>query len=98
MCDAGCTATESIEVSCQVGIDELNGLDVTLYPNPAVDVVTISVEGAFTYTLTTVDGALLLNGNGFNNEEISIDELSNGIYMMNVFVGEKSSVIKLVKE
>ena len=98
MCDAGCTATETIEVACQVSIDELNGLAVSIYPNPAYELVTISLEGTFTYTLTTVNGDVVLNGNGFNSEEISLDELAKGIYMINVFAGDQSTVIKLVKE
>jgi len=98
MCDAGCTATETIEVGCQVGIEELNGLAVSIYPNPASDLVTISLEGTFTYTLTTVNGDVVLNGNGFNTEEVSLDELAKGIYMINVFAGDQSTVIKLVKE
>ena len=98
MCDAGCTATETIEVACQVSIDELNGLAVSIYPNPASDLVTISLEGTFTYTLTTVNGDVVLNGNGFNTEEVSLDELAKGIYMINVFAGDQSTVIKLVKE
>ncbi|MFT5822841.1 MAG: hypothetical protein ACI8ZM_004098 [Crocinitomix sp.] len=98
MCDAGCTATETITVDCQVGIDELNGLAVNVYPNPSSDLVTISFDGAFNYTLTTISGDIVLNGNGFNTEEISVDELSKGMYMINVFAGDQSTVIKLVKK
>ncbi|MFT5822840.1 MAG: hypothetical protein ACI8ZM_004097, partial [Crocinitomix sp.] len=98
MCDAGCTATETITVGCQVGIDELNGLQVAVYPNPASEMVTITLEGTFNYTLTTINGDVVLNGNGFNTEEISVDELAKGIYMINVFAGDHSTVIKLVKE
>ena len=64
----------------------------------ASDLVTISLEGTFTYTLTTVNGDVVLNGNGFNTEEVSLDELAKGIYMINVFAGDQSTVIKLVKE
>ena len=98
MCDAGCTATETIEVGCQVGIDELNGLEVSIYPNPASELVTISLDGTFNYTLTTIGGDVVLNGNGFNVEEISLDELAKGIYMINVYTDTQSTVIKLVKE
>jgi hypothetical protein len=98
MCDAGCTATETIEVGCQVGIEELNGLEVSVYPNPAAELVTISLEGTFNYTLSTINGDVVLNGNGFNTEEISLDEFAKGIYMINVFAGDQSTVIKLVKK
>jgi hypothetical protein len=98
MCDAGCTATETIEVGCQVGIDELNGLEVSVYPNPASEFVTISLEGTFNYTLSTIGGDVVINGNGYNTEEISLNNLAKGIYMINIFAGDQSSVIKLVKE
>ncbi|NOQ72761.1 MAG: T9SS type A sorting domain-containing protein [Crocinitomix sp.] len=98
MCDAGCTATETITVGCQVGINELNGLEVAVYPNPSSDVVTITLDGTFNYELTTINGAVVLRGNGFNTAEIGLDELANGMYMLNIFTGDQSTVIKVVKE
>jgi hypothetical protein len=76
----------------------LNGLEVSVYPNPAAELVTISLEGTYNYTLTTISGDVVLNGNGFNTEEISLDELAKGIYMINVFAGDQTTVIKLVKK
>ena len=98
MCDAGCTATETIEVGCQVGIEELNGLAVAVYPNPASDIVTITLDGTFNYELTTINGDVVLKGNGSNTEEIALDELAGGMYMINIYAGNQSTVIKLVKE
>jgi len=98
MCGAGCSATETITADSQVGIDELNGLAVSVYPNPASELIIISLEGTFNYILTTIGGDVVINGNGFNVEEISLDALAKGIYMINVFAGDQSAVIKLVKE
>ena len=98
MCDAGCTTTLTITVDCQVGINELNGLNVSVYPNPASDLVTITLEGNFTYELTNVNGAIVSKGIGFNSQEITLNELANGIYMLNISLDGKSTMVKLVKK
>ncbi|NOQ72763.1 MAG: T9SS type A sorting domain-containing protein, partial [Crocinitomix sp.] len=74
------------------------GLEVAVYPNPASDLVTITLDGTFNYELTTINGDVVLKGNGFNSEEIALDALANGMYMINIYAGDKSTVIKLVKE
>ncbi|NOQ72760.1 MAG: T9SS type A sorting domain-containing protein [Crocinitomix sp.] len=98
MCDAGCTATETVVLGNLAGIEEVNGLQVVVYPNPATGFVTISLDGTFNYQLSTINGDLVLKGNGFNAEEIALDELAKGMYMLNIFAGDQSTVIKLVKE
>lgn len=98
MCDAGCSVSETITLGSQVVIDELNGLTVAVYPNPASDLVTITLDGTFNYELTTINGDVVLKGNGFNTEEISLDELESGMYMINIHAGDESTLIKLVKE
>lgn len=98
MCDAGCTATETVELGNLAGIEELKSLEVTVYPNPTADLVTISLDGTFNYELSTINGDAVLKGKGFNTQEIALDELAKGIYMIHVFAGDQSAVIKLVKE
>ncbi|MFT5823832.1 MAG: hypothetical protein ACI8ZM_005095 [Crocinitomix sp.] len=99
MCDAGCEVSETIELDSQVGIDELNNLNVTVYPNPATDVVTISLEGTFNYELKGINGEIISNGKGFNSEEIALDKLAKGIYMLTVFSGDQGkSVTRIIKQ
>lgn len=98
MCDAACTATETITVGCQVGIEELNGLEVSVYPNPASDFVIISLEGTFDFELATISGDVILKGNGINTEEIALNELAKGMYMINIFSDRQSTIIKLAKK
>ncbi|NOQ72759.1 MAG: T9SS type A sorting domain-containing protein [Crocinitomix sp.] len=98
MCDAGCATTETITLGNLAKIEELNGLEVTVYPNPAADFVTISLDGTFNYELSTINGDLVLKGNGFNTEEIALDELAKGMYMINIYTADQSTVIKLVKK
>ncbi len=97
MCDAGCSITESITVNSQLGINETNGLLVSVYPNPTNDLVNIQFEGAFTYQLTAVSGELILKGSSVNKEELDLDQLSKGVYFVTITAEGKSSTVKLIK-
>ncbi|MDG1915722.1 MAG: T9SS type A sorting domain-containing protein [Crocinitomix sp.] len=98
VCDAGCTASETIEVGCQVGIEELNGLAVSIYPNPTKDNIIIQSPEAFVYSIVTINGKTILNGNGVKNEEISLSEFAKGIYFVHLTIEDQTKTIKVIKQ
>jgi hypothetical protein len=56
---------------------------VSIFPQPATDLLTINIEDDFAYTIYDITGKLLLNGNlqkGSNS--ITISTLSPGIYIL----------------
>ncbi len=62
--------------------------NVTLYPNPAVDVLHITAKTPFvnqTYTLTNLAGQTILKAiaNG-NNLDINIATIANGAYVLQI--------------
>lgn len=97
-CEAGCTISETVSVGSQVGLEELNELGVKLYPNPSSDQITIAFEGEFAYELTNANGSVVLKGIGFNTKQLSVEELANGIYIIQIKAGDKSASLKLIKE
>ncbi len=70
---------------------------ITVYPNPANNVLTIGsdLEGEFSVVLFNVMGEQVKEIN-VNNRSIDISQLSVGIYSMKISLGEKSTVKKVV--
>lgn len=94
----GCSNTITAVIGSQVGIDELNGSLLSLYPNPTVDEVTIALEGNFSYEIVNVNGERIINGTAINQEIISLARFANGTYFVKVAQGENNKTIKLIKQ
>lgn len=101
----GCEVTESWNIID--GIYELeNSVVINMYPNPTNGIVNISIEGlsgqdvavkiinSIGAQVDTIDfGAL----SGIWNEEIRLDAEANGIYFINLTIGEENISHRVVK-
>ncbi len=79
-------------------IDEVQGLNVSVYPNPANDLINIkSTLSEGSITIFDMTGKLLINQqiSGAMNS-INTSELKNGIYNLIISNGEKTSSEKLI--
>jgi plastocyanin len=90
-----------IIVSISTGIEEIPGqTDLSLFPNPAVDLITVKASKHLLgtqYTLTDQYGRQMLTGKIESETfSINISQLNNGIYLLNV-TGQKRRSIKVVK-
>lgn len=64
------------------GIDEIADFEVSVYPNPANDLITITSEYDFeSYSITSLQGEVLLEG---KEAVIDIRGLNQGIYFVNL--------------
>ncbi len=102
------TVTWNIQNST-LGIDtistESNTIRIKMYPNPVENILNVSVESNqqkdFSLTLTSVDGKRLLSttANTSGVTVINLENLSAGIYLLNIFQdGVAISQKKIVKE
>jgi len=93
--------SDSIEVSGSVGtIDRALDNAVNIYPNPSTDFIQIKVNGIDANLNVEV---MSLSGNVIiqqallsNNESISVDHLSTGLYFVKIFDGERFTVRKIL--
>lgn len=80
-------------------VEELVGLNITMYPNPTSSDVTVTVNGANSgiLNITGMNGQLI-SSKEFNNNRIvfSTDDLSNGIYLISIESNDYTIVKKLV--
>ncbi len=66
----------------------LDDNSVKLYPNPANENISVSIEGvsAFTYNIVDITGRTVLRGTTSGNAtEINISTLKNGLYTLNLY-------------
>jgi endoglucanase Acf2 len=82
----------SYSVIVQVNFGDTN--EVYLFPNPADDVLYISVSGAENYTVSIYDniGQEVVMEKG--QKKINISTLANGIYLVKIFIENQPVVIK----
>jgi hypothetical protein len=83
-----------------LSVSEQEEIALSVYPNPATDLLTISSSSLLSdesYFITDALGRIVLTGKlGSNQSIISIESLSKGFYLLN-FVTSSSS-IKFVKQ
>jgi len=81
--------------------ETINEADITVYPNPASDVITIKANtgiSGMVYSITDQTGKMMLKGK-LNDESTSVDitQLSKGIYLLNI--GEQNQqTFKIIKQ
>jgi len=103
---AGCsnTGNKLITVNSCVGINEIDNLNsqITIYPNPANDKVSISIDdfsnsNQYRFKLISLEGKELKSVELTDSKtEISLEDLSNGIYFVEIDVKESTLRKKLI--
>ena len=83
-----------------VGVGEQTGNNITLYPNPVNDKLTIEAEAALgTVEIYNLMGALVYSQKGCTNKvEINTSDLQSGIYFIRMTNDKASETRRFVKE
>ena len=95
---AGCEATAMYEMGSQLSIEDETNNVLSVYPNPTVDMIQITMAGNFQYELIGLNGQILISGTAVDKEELSLDAYASGVYFVNVTAGENTSTVKVVKK
>lgn len=90
-----------IIVGTPTGIEEsLGQLDISIFPNPATDLITVKASNKLLgtqYFITDQHGRQMLTGKiDSETKSINISQFKNGIYLFQI-EGQKSRSIKLIK-
>ncbi|MCI4671620.1 MAG: T9SS-dependent M36 family metallopeptidase [Bacteroidia bacterium] len=103
--NGSCFKEDSIKASIIAGLEDLNQMDIKLLPNPASKRTLLSFGESFNYDvalrMTNMEGKLIENRTlKAGSQEISWDlqNLSKGIYFIQVQAKEKTQTIKLLVE
>lgn len=79
-----------------IGLNENNIGTFDLYPNPADQVLNINSEGDFNYSISNVNGEVLINN--ANAKTLDISSFSAGIYFVKLQNAKGVQVKKIVKK
>lgn len=78
-----------------VGIDELSDVQLTVYPNPATDVINVEGADVLSMSVISMDGKQML----FNEkaQQIRVDLLTPGMYFLDVLTDKGISRKRFIK-
>lgn len=96
----GCIDTSDCIIISTIGLNELNELGFSVYPNPTTGDVHLIGSGTpilGKYNIIDASGRTLLSGNLNEQQIINIQELSPGPYVL-IIEGELSGQIRIIKE
>lgn len=81
-----------------LGVDDLETLNVKVFPNPAADYIQIIVNGEADLSLYSTDGRLILTKKQLNSTFISMDEFATGMYYLQVNQNGKQQNLNILKK
>lgn len=92
-CFYGANVTVTAEI---LGVEDFEFNTIKIYPNPASKHITLSgLKNRKSFEIYNMLGAKIQEGNIFNNEEIDIQDLNNGIYFLQF---DNGSTLKFIKK
>ena len=92
----GSSLPECIDVKAEMSLDE-NETEFVIYPNPANSTLCINCGNAeYSYTMYNGMGQVVANGNAQGTEQISVNNMTKGVYFLRLTSGTQVRVEKVV--
>ncbi len=79
-----------------VGINNIENTNISVYPNPATDIINISGITNAQVNITDITGKTVISENINNNAQINVSNLASGIYNINIITNEGNFAQKIV--
>lgn len=95
---ADCISAEAVIAACSLGVDYNNLSEVKLYPNPANAILNIQNSELITKLIIFDISGKKIKEHNENVSQINIENLANGIYILQVFSGDKKYIHKFSKQ
>jgi len=98
--DIGCfeNETDTIIVSSQLSLTESSTSEISIYPNPSSDQITIKVDGSFEYKLLSLSGETILVGQATDKINIDVLNFAMGSYIIEIDYQNKKETIPFFKQ
>ena len=82
-------------INATLGLDDLELLDISVFPNPAADQLQVTLKGEANLSLYSHDGRLLVTK--IHTDSTSIAEFASGVYQLLVTQNGKHQNLKVLK-
>lgn len=91
------TSTVNIMVSPCTSLSEQNDPEFTIYPNPAKDIIHLSVKHAYSFELINSLGSVVFKGDmAIGQRSIKLDRVDEGIYFIKLFNAENTFTRRII--
>ncbi|MDU0371917.1 T9SS type A sorting domain-containing protein [Hymenobacter endophyticus] len=85
--------------SSVVAVSAANTLQASFYPNPSNSSITLpAADGVVEYRVYSVTGQVLAAGKGAGNSSVTIQQIPEGIYFLELTAGGKRNVQRFVRQ
>lgn len=82
-----------------VGIEEFKNLAVSIYPNPANDIVMLKAEGIYSFEIVDLTGKIVRSAmNTIGAQTIDVSDLSKGAYLVRLNTENNTEIHQLIIE
>jgi hypothetical protein len=85
-------------INATLGVNDLQALKISAFPNPATDQIQITLEGEARLKLFSQDGRLMLELNHLDSSIVSLNEFNAGIYNLLVIQNDNKQNLKIMKK
>ncbi len=92
----GCTDTSSCYQINNVGMESLNGIEASVFPNPSSNNITIQCSGEFDFKVLSIDGKTVLSRSGLDAVNCELAEFPRGQYTIVVSQAGKANQYKVI--
>lgn len=96
--DGECYGTVTFTVINQLGVNDEGELNVSVYPNPVANQITIDYVGSYTYNIFDASGKLVLSNTANGLESVDVSEFAAGQYQIEIIDGDATTTISIIKE
>jgi hypothetical protein len=82
-----------------VGLEEFASMNVSMYPNPAKNVVFLKAEGVYSYEIIDLSGKMLISENDIlGATAVNLEQLQTGTYLVRIFGAVEQNTHTLIVE
>jgi PKD repeat protein len=96
---AGCESLDDFVINVKdcASLNEFSLNQVSIFPNPVENKLTIKLSGQFNFEVFDAQGRLIAIGSGENTQSINTSEYQIGVYLIKIFNENYNSTVRVVK-
>ena len=99
--DFGDSESVSFRIEDNLSLSDFDEVNIQIYPNPTSSVLNIEVpqSSQYNYSIFTINGKQVLNGDfNSNTTQINTNNLSSGVYIIQITNGDNSISKRVIKK
>ena len=100
--DKQCSCGDGLKRAENAESPEIEAASATIYPNPSEENFNLNTtwEDGFTYIIMDITGKMIVNSTSVSGSSatINLSEQTNGIYILRMYSGDETKIMRLIKQ